>query len=406
MEIPVSLTPVSTQTPAEKTAFAILIMISVCHLLNDMMQTLLSAIYPLLQTSYGLSFAQIGAITLTFQGTASILQPLVGFYIDRNPRPYSLAMGMGLTLVGLVLFSQAGSYPILLVAAALVGTGSSVFHPESSRVARMASGGRHGLAQSLFQVGGNAGSAIGPLLAALIVLRHGQTSLAWFSVAALLGIYLLIQVGHWYKRHGLMRLKSQATADVPQTLPRGKVALTLAVLLALMFSKFFYMASMSSYFIFYLMDKFHLPVRSAQLHLFVFFGAVAIGTITGGPLGDRFGRKVVIWASILGVLPFTLALPYANLFWTGVLTVPIGMILASAFPAIVVYAQELLPARVGTVAGMSFGFAFGMGGIGAAVLGHLADLTSLAYVYHVCSFLPVIGLLAIFLPDLKTAVTS
>jgi FSR family fosmidomycin resistance protein-like MFS transporter len=402
MEIPVSLTPVSTQTPAEKTAFAILIMISVCHLLNDMMQTLLSAIYPLLQTSYGLSFAQIGAITLTFQGTASILQPMVGFYIDRNPRPYSLAMGMGLTLVGLVLFSQAGSYPILLVAAALVGTGSSVFHPESSRVARMASGGRHGLAQSLFQVGGNAGSAIGPLLAALIVLRHGQTSLAWFSVAALLGIYLLIQVGHWYKRHGLMRLKSRATADVPQTLPRGKVALTLAVLLALMFSKFFYMASMSSYFIFYLMDKFQLPVRNAQLHLFVFFGAVAIGTITGGPLGDRFGRKVVIWASILGVLPFTLALPYANLFWTGVLTVPIGMILASAFPAIVVYAEELLPARVGTVAGMSFGFAFGMGGIGAAVLGHLADMTSLAYVYHVCSFLPVIGLLAIFLPHLET----
>jgi len=402
MEIPVSLTPVSTQTPAEKTAFAILIMISVCHLLNDMMQTLLSAIYPLLQTSYGLSFAQIGMITLTFQGTASILQPMVGFYIDRNPRPYSLAMGMGLTLAGLVLFSQAGSYPVLLLAAALVGTGSSVFHPESSRVARMASGGRHGLAQSLFQVGGNAGSAIGPLLAALIVLKHGQTSLAWFSVAAMLGIYLLIQVGHWYKRHGLTRLKSRVTADAPQELPRGKVALTLAVLLALMFSKFFYMASMSSYLIFYLMDKFQLPVRNAQLHLFVFFGAVAIGTIAGGPLGDRFGRKVVIWASILGVLPFTLALPYANLFWTGVLTVPIGMILASAFPAIVVYAQELLPARVGTVAGMSFGFAFGMGGIGAAVLGHLADLTSLAYVYHVCSFLPVIGLLAIFLPHLET----
>ncbi len=398
-----SLTPVSAQTPAEKTAFTILIMISVCHLLNDMMQTLLSAIYPLLQTSYGLSFSQIGAITLTFQGTASILQPLVGFYIDRNPRPYSLAVGMGLTLVGLVLFSQAGSYPVLLMAAALVGTGSSVFHPESSRVARMASGGRHGLAQSLFQVGGNAGSAIGPLLAALIVLRHGQTSVAWFSLAALLGIYLLIKVGHWYKGVGLMRLKARATAQEPRApLPRGKVVLTLTVLLALMFSKFFYMASMASYFIFYLIDKFHLPVQSAQLHLFVFFGAVAGGTIAGGPLGDRFGRKVVIWASILGVLPFTLALPYANLFWTGVLSVPIGMILASAFPAIVVYAQELLPARVGTVAGLSFGFAFGMGGIGAAVLGHLADMTSLAYVYHVCSFLPVIGLLAIFLPDLET----
>jgi FSR family fosmidomycin resistance protein-like MFS transporter len=397
-----SLPPAGAPTPAEKTAFAILITISVCHLLNDMMQTLLSAIYPLLQSNYGLSFAQIGIITLTFQGTASVLQPMIGFYIDRNPRPYSLAVGMGLTLSGLVLFSQAGSYPVLLLAAALVGTGSSVFHPESSRVARMASGGRHGLAQSLFQVGGNAGSAIGPLLAALIVLRHGQTSLAWFSLAALLGIYLLIQVGHWYKRHGLMRLKSRATAPVPQTLPRGKVALTLAVLLALMFSKFFYLASMSSYYIFYLMDKFHLPVQSAQLHLFVFFGAVAFGTVAGGPIGDRFGRKVVIWVSILGVLPFTLALPYANLFWTGVLSVPIGVILASAFPAIVVYAQELLPARVGTVAGMSFGFAFGMGGIGAAVLGHLADLTSLAFVYSVCSFLPVIGLLAIFLPQLET----
>ena len=397
-----SLSPASAPTPAEKTAFAILITISVCHLLNDMMQTLLSAIYPLLQSNYGLSFAQIGIITLTFQGTASVLQPMIGFYIDRNPRPYSLAVGMGLTLAGLVLFSQAGSYPVLLLAAALVGTGSSVFHPESSRVARMASGGRHGLAQSLFQVGGNAGSAIGPLLAAFIVLRHGQTSLAWFSLAALLGIYLLIQVGHWYKKHGLMRLKSRATAPVPQTLPRSKVALTLAVLLALMFSKFFYLASMSSYYIFYLMDKSHLPVQSAQLHLFVFFGAVAFGTVAGGPIGDRFGRKVVIWVSILGVLPFTLALPYANLFWTGILSIPIGVILASAFPAIVVYAQELLPARVGTVAGMSFGFAFGMGGIGAAVLGHLADLTSLAFVYSVCSFLPVIGLLAIFLPQLET----
>jgi FSR family fosmidomycin resistance protein-like MFS transporter len=397
-----SLPPAGAPTPAEKTAFAILITISICHLLNDMMQTLLSAIYPLLQSNYGLSFAQIGIITLTFQGTASVLQPMIGFYIDRNPRPYSLAVGMGLTLAGLVLFSQAGSYPVLLLAAALVGTGSSVFHPESSRVARMASGGRHGLAQSLFQVGGNAGSAIGPLLAAFIVLRHGQASLAWFSLAALLGIYLLIQVGHWYKKHGLMRLKSRATAPVPQTLPRGKVALTLAILLALMFSKFFYLASMSSYYIFYLMDKFHLPVQSAQLHLFVFFGAVAFGTVAGGPIGDRFGRKVVIWVSILGVLPFTLALPYANLFWTGILSVPIGVILASAFPAIVVYAQELLPARVGTVAGMSFGFAFGMGGIGAAVLGHLADLTSLAFVYSVCSFLPVIGLLAIFLPQLET----
>jgi MFS transporter, FSR family, fosmidomycin resistance protein len=403
MEIQVNSPAAGVQTPAEKTAFLILISISVCHLLNDMMQTLLSAIYPLLQSNYGLSFSQIGIITLTFQGTASVLQPMVGFYIDRNPKPYSLAMGMGLTLTGLVLFSQAGSFPVLLLAAALVGTGSSVFHPESSRVARMASGGRHGLAQSLFQVGGNAGSAIGPLLAALLVLRHGQTSLAWFSLAALLGITLLIRVGHWYKKHGLRRLKSRGAAAAPQiTLPRGRVALTLAVLLALMFSKFFYMASMSSYYMFYLIDKFHLPVQSAQLHLFVFFGAVAVGTLAGGPIGDRFGRKLVIWISILGVLPFTLALPHANLFWTGALSVPIGMILASAFPAIVVYAQELLPARVGTVAGMSFGFAFGMGGVGAAVLGHLADVTSLAFVYRLCSFLPVIGLFAVFLPHLET----
>jgi FSR family fosmidomycin resistance protein-like MFS transporter len=402
MEIRVHSTPAGAQTPAEKTAFTILLIISVCHLLNDMMQTLLSAIYPLLQQNYGLSFAQIGTITLTFQGTASILQPLVGFYIDRNPRPYSLAVGMGLTMCGLVLFSRAGSFPVLLLAAALVGTGSSVFHPESSRVARMASGGRHGLAQSLFQVGGNAGSAIGPLLAAFIVMRHGQPGVAWFSVAALLGIYLLLKVGRWYKEHGQRRLQSRGTVRASQAaLPRGRVALTLVVLLALLFSKFFYLASMSSYYIFYLIDKFQLPVQSAQLHLFVFFGAVAFGTVAGGALGDRFGRKGVIWASILGVLPFTLALPYANLFWTGVLTVPIGMILASAFPAIVVYAQELLPARVGTVAGLSFGFAFGMGGIGAAVLGHLADATSLAYVYHLCSYLPAIGLLAIFLPSLR-----
>lgn len=396
------LSPVNTQTPAEKTAFVILLMISGCHLLNDMMQTLLSAIYPLLQANYGLSFAQIGMITLTFQGTASVLQPMVGFYTDRQPQPYSLAAGMCLTLIGLVLFSQAGSYPVLLMAAALVGTGSSVFHPESSRVARMASGGRPGLAQALFQVGGNAGSAIGPLLAALIVLRHGQTSVAWFSAAALLGIYLLIQVGRWSEKYGMKRLKSRAnTTATRSVLPRRTVVLALAVLLALIFSKFFYMASMSNYYIFYLIDTFHISVQSAQLHLFVFFGAVAVGTIAGGPIGDRYGRRMVIWASILGVLPFTLALPYANLFWTGVLSVPIGVILASAFPAIVVYAQELLPDRVGTVAGMAFGFAFGLGGIGAAVLGALADTTSLTFVYRLCAFLPAIGLLAIFLPQLE-----
>jgi len=398
----VSSPRIATDLPAEKTAFTILIIISVCHLLNDMMQTLLSAIYPLLHVSYNLSFAQIGAITLTFQGTASVLQPIIGYSTDRHPRPYSLALGMGFTLTGLVLFSRAGSFPMLLVAAALVGTGSSVFHPESSRVARMASGGRHGLAQSLFQVGGNAGSALGPLFAALIVMRYGQSSIAWFSIAALLGIYLLIKVGHWYKRHGMRRLTSRAVAGEPEAPEsRRTVVQTLAVLMALIFSKFFYMASMSNYYIFYLIDKFDLPVRSAQLYLFVFLASAAVGTISGGPIGDRFGRRVVIWGSILGVLPFTLALPYANLFWTVALTVPIGVILASAFPAIVVYAQELLPSRVGTVAGMSFGFAFGLAGIAAAVLGHLADLTSLAYVYRLCAFLPAIGLLAVFLPDLK-----
>jgi len=386
-----------------KTAFAILAAISVCHLLNDMMQSLLPAIYPMLKSNYGLDFGQIGVLTFTFQFTASLLQPLVGLYIDRKPKPYSLAVGMGFTLTGLVLLAYAHNYAVLLLAAALVGTGSSVFHPESSRVARMAAGGQHGLAQSLFQVGGNAGSAIGPLLAAFIVLRYGQSSVAWFSLAAMLGIFLLINVGHWYKGHGLARIKSRVShAAAHVTLPRGKVKLAIAVLIALIFSKFFYMASMTSYYTFYLINRFHVSVQSAQIHLFVFLGAVAIGTIAGGPIGDRVGRKAVIWVSILGVLPFTLLLPFANLFWTGVLSVPIGIILASAFPAIVVYAQELMPSRVGAIAGLFFGFAFGLGGIGAAVLGELADATSITFVYHVCSFLPVIGLLAGFLPHVET----
>ncbi len=388
---------------AGKTVFSILIAISVCHLLNDMMQSLLPAIYPMLKSSYGLDFGQIGLLTFTFQFTASVLQPMIGFYIDRKPKPYSLAIGMGFTLSGLVLLAFAHNYAVLLVAAALVGTGSSVFHPESSRVARMASGGQHGLAQSVFQVGGNAGAAIGPLLAAFVVLRYGQSSVAWFSLAALLGIFLLIHVGHWYKGHGLARMKSRTTKGAAHAaLPRGKVRMAIAVLIALIFSKFFYMASMTSYYTFYLINQFHVSVQSAQVHLFVFLGAVAFGTIAGGSLGDRFGRKAVIWASILGVLPFTLLLPYANLFWTGVLSVPIGVILASAFPAIVVYAQELMPSRIGAVAGLFFGFAFGMAGIGAAVLGELADATGIQYVFHVCSFLPVIGLLAGFLPHLET----
>ena len=388
---------------AGNTAFAVLAAISVCHLLNDMMQSLLPAIYPMLKGNYGLDFGQIGLLTFTFQFTASLLQPLIGLYIDRKPKPYSLAVGMGFTLTGLVLLAYAHNYAVLLLAAALVGTGSSVFHPESSRVARMAAGSRHGLAQSLFQVGGNAGSAIGPLLAAFIVLRYGQSSVAWFSVAAMLGIFLLINVGHWYKGHGLARIKARAAHVAAHVaLPRARVAMVIAVLIALIFSKFFYMASMTSYYTFYLISKFHVPVQNAQLHLFAFLAAVAVGTIAGGPIGDRIGRKAVIWVSILGVLPFTLLLPYANLFWTGVLSVPIGVILASAFPAIVVYAQELMPSRVGAVAGLFFGFAFGLGGIGAAVLGELADATSIAFVFHVCSFLPVIGLLAGFLPHVET----
>jgi FSR family fosmidomycin resistance protein-like MFS transporter len=382
------------------TAFSILAAISVCHLLNDMMQSLLLAIYPLLKTNYGLDFGQIGLFTFTSQVTASVLQPLIGLYIDRRPRPFSLAIGMTSTLAGLVLLAHAPNFTSLLVAAALVGVGSSVFHPESSRVARMAAGHRHGLAQSVFQVGGNAGSALGPLLAAFIVLNYGQESIAWFSLAALLGIFLLVRVGRWYRDHGLERMRaSDAHAASRPPLPRRRLALAMAVLIALIFSKFFYMASMTSYYTFYLINEFQVSVQAAQLYLFLFLAAVAAGTIAGGWIGDRIGRKAVIWMSIVGVLPFTLLLPYANLFWTALLSVPIGFILASAFPAIVVYAQELMPSRVGAVAGLFFGFAFGLGGIGAAVLGELADATSIGFVYHLCSFLPVIGLLAGFLPQ-------
>ena len=392
----------ASDSPASKTAYTILAAISVCHLLNDMMQSLLPAIYPILKRNYGLDFGQIGLLTFTFQFTASLLQPAIGLYIDRHPKPYSLAIGMGCTLVGLLLLAFAHDFSMLLLAAALIGTGSSVFHPESSRVARMAAGGRHGLAQSLFQVGGNLGSAIGPLLAAFIVLQRGQASVAWFSLAAMLGIFLLVNVGHWYKTHGLARIKPRgASSGGHIVLPRAKVVMAIAVLVALIFSKFFYMASMTSYYTFYLIDSFGVSVQSAQLHLFVFLGAVAIGTIAGGAIGDRIGRKAVIWMSILGVLPFSLLLPHANLLWTGVLSVPIGIILASAFPAIVVYAQELMPSRVGAVAGLFFGFAFGLGGIGAAVLGQLADATSIAFVFQLCAFLPAIGLLAGLLPHIE-----
>ncbi|KIG04607.1 fosmidomycin resistance protein [Caballeronia concitans] len=385
----------------QRTVYSVLGAISFSHLLNDMIQSLILAIYPMFKSEFALSFGQIGLITLTYQITASLLQPIVGLYTDKHPKPYSLPVGMGFTLSGLLLMSIAGSFGTLLIAAALVGCGSSVFHPESSRVARMASGGKHGLAQSLFQVGGNAGSSLGPLLAALIVIPHGQRSIAWFSAAALLAMVVLANIGRWYKRHPATK-KGRAHAT-HATLPREKVVMAMSVLVLLVFSKYFYLASITSYFTFYLISKFGVSVQAAQIHLFVFLAAVAAGTIIGGPVGDKVGRKAVIWVSILGVAPFTLLMPYVNLFWTGVLSVIIGLVLASAFSAILVYAQELIPGKVGMVAGLFFGFAFGMGGVGAAVLGHLADVTSIDYVYKLCAFLPLIGVLTVFLPKTKEA---
>ena len=389
----------TSQTPsAARTSFGILGAISLSHLLNDMIQSLLLAIYPLLQADFALSFVQIGFITLTFQVASSLLQPVVGYLTDKHPMPWSLPIGMCFTLSGLVLLALAGSFTTVLIAAALVGTGSSVFHPESSRVARMASGGRHGLAQSIFQVGGNFGASLGPLLAAVIIAPYGKGIVAWFVLAALLAIIVLMQVSRWYAAQHRVN-KGKNPVSVINPLPRNKVVLAVCVLLILIFSKYFYMASISSYFTFYLMQKFDLSVQNAQMHLFIFLFAVAAGTVIGGPLGDKIGRKYVIWGSILGVAPFTLLLPYATLFWTGILTVIIGFVLASAFSAILVYAQELLPGRIGMVSGLFFGFAFGMGGLGAAVLGLVADHTSIEMVYKICAFLPLLGILTIFLPD-------
>ncbi len=390
------------QKSSTGTAFRILGAISFCHLLNDMIQSLIPAVYPMLKASYHLDFGQVGLITLTTQLTASLLQPVIGLFTDRRPTPYSLPIGMAFTLVGMILLSMAPSYVTILLSVALIGMGSAVFHPESSRVARMASGGQHGLAQSLFQVGGNAGSSLGPLLAAFIVLPLGQRSIAWFSAAALLAMFVLARVGAWYKAHHHAKGKSRAAArDHHPNLSSIKIAVSIAILVALVFSKFFYLVSLTSYYTFFLIQKFHVPVKTAQIYLFVFLGAVAAGTIIGGPIGDRIGRKYVIWCSILGVLPFSLVLPYANLFWTGALSVVIGVVLASAFTAIVVYAQDLVPGKVGTISGLFFGLAFGMGGIGAALLGQLADHTSITYVYRVCAFLPAIGLLTAFLPNLE-----
>jgi len=365
------------------------------------MQSLLPAIYPMLKQTFGLSFRQIGLITLVSQITASLLQPAIGLYTDRRPQSHSLAVGMAFTLVGMVLLGFGPTFAAVLVAAAMIGLGSAVFHPESSRLARLASGGRHGFAQAFFQVGGNVGSAVGPLLAAFLVLPYGQRSVSWFSLAALVGILFLWNVGNWYKNTGVFNPAAPSVAVHRTTLTRGRTRLALALLLALLFSKYIYLASFGSYYTFYLMSRFALPVRSAQLHLFLFLGAVAAGTIFGGPIGDRFGRRNVILWSILGVLPFSLALPYVDLFWTRVLSVVIGLILASAFSAIIVYAQELVPGRVGTIAGLFFGFAFGTAGVGAAVLGELADRTSIATVYHVCSYLPAIGILGFWLPHVE-----
>jgi FSR family fosmidomycin resistance protein-like MFS transporter len=393
-----------TERPASKqqhTVYFILTSIAVCHLLNDMVSSsLLPSMYPMFKSLLHLSFGQIGLLALTYQLTASLLQPAVGLYTDRHPKPFSLPIGLCSTLIGLLLLSVAHSFHAVVVAAALVGMGSSVFHPESSRVARMASGGRYGLAQSLFQVGGNVGQAGGPLLVAFVVLSRGQSSIAWFSLIALLLVILLVPVSIWYKARltPKSRVAPGTTAGTP--LSPKKVWVSVGILVALIFSKFFYLSSINNYLIFYLVDRFHLSVRAAQIHLFFFLASVAVGTFVGGPLGDRIGRKFVIWVSILGVLPFTLLLPHANLFWSTILTVIIGLVLASAFPAIVVYAQELLPGKVGMISGLFFGLAFGIAGLGAALFGRLADLTSIDFVYKVCAYLPAIGLLTAFLPNL------
>lgn len=386
---------------AEQTVFNILFAISFSHMLNDTIQSLIPAIYPIIKDSFQLSFAEIGLITFTFQLSASLLQPFVGIYTDRKPQPYSLAIGMGFSLTGLLLLSSVGSYPMILFSVACIGIGSSIFHPEASRMAHLAAGGRKGLAQSIFQLGGNAGSSLGPLLAALILVPYGRSSAAWFSIIALIAIMVLWRIGNWYKPH----TKKKKTAKVlkhHKALTRRQIVFSVIVLLVLIFSKYFYMASMTNYFTFYLMDKFHLSVQHAQYYLFTFLLSIAAGTLLGGPLGDRFGRKYVIWGSILGVAPFTMLLPYANLFWTGILIVFIGVILASAFSAILVYAQELIPGKVGAISGLFFGFAFGIAGIGSAVLGRLADATSIEFVYKICAFLPLIGLLTVFLPNLET----
>ena len=387
---------------ARATVFPILLSISFSHLLNDSIQSLIPSIYPVVKKTFQLSFAQIGLITFTFQLAASLLQPFVGYYTDRNPKPFFLAIGMSFTLAGLIFLSFSNSFGTILLSVGLIGVGSSIFHPEASKVAYMASGGKRGLAQSIFQVGGNAGSALGPLLAAIIVVPYGRSHILYFGVLAMIAIFVLITIGNWYKNntHLIKPKHSIESVENAPVFSKRKITFAVAILLLLIFSKYFYLASMSSYYTFYLINKFGLSVQNSQIHLFIFLAAVAAGTFIGGPLGDRFGRKYVIWFSILGVAPFTLLLPHVNLFWTSILSVFIGFILSSAFSAILVYAQELMPGKVGMVSGLFFGFAFGMGGIGSAVLGVLADHTSIIFVYNVCAFLPLIGLITGFLPNI------
>lgn len=393
--------PTDQRELAQKTVYSILFSISFAHLLNDLLQAVIPAAYPVLKESYGLSFTQIGLITFSYQMAASILQPFVGFYTDRKPKPYSQIIGMLFTLSGIVLLSYAASFPIILVSVVLVGIGSSIFHPEASRVSYLASGGRRGLAQSIFQIGGNTGTAIGPLLIAWIVVPHGQRYIIWFVIVALLAIVVLFRIARWYQNHLNLTAKKKIVLENLPNLSQTRIVVSVVILLVLIFSKYFYVAGISSYFTFYLMEKFGISVQDAQFHLFLFLLSVAAGTLLGGPLGDKFGRKYVIWFSVLGAAPFTLLLPYADLFWTGVLSVIIGIIISSAFPAILVYAQELLPKKLGMVSGLFYGFAFGMGGLGSALLGYMADHTGITYVYSFIAFLPLIGVIAWFLPNLK-----
>ncbi|RZL44248.1 MAG: MFS transporter [Pedobacter sp.] len=393
-------TPISKEDSSQKTVYPILFAIAVAHLFNDLLQAVIPASYPILKENYNLSFAQIGMITLSYQLAASILQPIIGLYTDKNPKPFSQIYGMLFSLFGIITLAYANSFPMIILSVVLVGIGSSIFHPESSRISFLASGGKRGLAQSIFQLGGNAGTAIGPLLVAFIVVPRAQHSILWFCIIAMLGLFVLYRIAYWYQNHLTLKSKKKAAIVLPN-LTQTQITVSIVILLVLIFSKFFYTASISSYFTFYLMDKFQLSIQEAQFHLVWFLAACAVGTLIGGPLGDKFGRKYVIWFSVLGPAPFALLLPHVDLFWTGILSVIIGTIISSAFPAILVYAQELLPKKLGMVSGLFYGLAFGMGGLGSAILGALADEKSIAYVYQICAYLPLIGIIALFLPNLK-----